>query len=195
MNSIHLSYFNPTRWLSRSNVVCALCESLHLLLSLLLYYCKVTKKGKIISIKYSWFKEVHNLKWCILYFFMVGTTLSLIFQNIHVNYIAIQNLIEAEIQSIQKEFILETKINMNAHVCDQEGCSIILDYGPTCGGFFMNWGQICMVKSFKKLSWTKIFQGMNCKELFIFRSLLPPKYAICFKKSLKIYPSWHALPS
>jgi hypothetical protein len=84
---------------------------------------------------------------------------------------------------------------MNAHVCDQEGCSIILDYGPTCGGFFMNWGQICMVKSFKKLSWTKIFQGMNCKELFIFRSLLPPKYAICFKKSLKIYPSWHALPS
>lgn len=168
MSSIHLSYFNPTRWLSRSNVVCALCESLHLLLSLLLYYCKVTEKRKIISIKYSWFKEVHNLKWCILYFFMVGTTLSLIFQNIHVNYIAIQNLIEAEIQSIQKEFILETKINMNAHVCDQEGCSIILNYGPTCGGFFMNWGQICMVKSFKKLSWTKIFQGMNCKELFIF---------------------------
>jgi hypothetical protein len=71
-------------------------------------------------------------------FFMVGTTLSLIFQNIHVNYIVIQNLIKGDIQSIKKEFIVETKINMNAHVCDQEGCSIILDYGPHVRVFFMN---------------------------------------------------------
>jgi hypothetical protein len=43
---------------------------------------------------------------------------------------------------------------MNAHVCDQEGCSIILDYGPHVRVFFMNWGQFCVVESFKKLSWT-----------------------------------------
>lgn len=42
-----------------------------------------------------------------------------------------------------------------------------------------------MAKKFMTLGWTNIFQGLICKELFSFKSPLPPQYAIFYKNNFE----------
>ncbi len=77
-------------------------------------------------------------------------------------------MIKGEIQSIQKEFILETKVNMNAHVCDQKGCSIILDYGPTCGGFFHELRSILHVRKLQEIELNQDILRDKLQKAFYF---------------------------
>jgi hypothetical protein len=84
----------------------------------------VTRTRRLQALQHSCIKELHGLKWCILFYFMDFilqklTRLNMIFQSYHVYPITtIQNLVEAEIQFIEEEFISKLKENINTNACD-----------------------------------------------------------------------------
>jgi hypothetical protein len=81
---------------------------------------------------------------------------------------------------------------MNAHVCDQEGCSIILDYGPTCGGFFHELRSILHGKKLQEIEFNQYILRDELQRVFILKVFCHQNMQFASKKSLKIYPSWHA---
>ncbi|KAL3702535.1 hypothetical protein R1sor_020557 [Riccia sorocarpa] len=124
--------FCKIRWLSRSESVCTLCDSLE---SVLVYFKDIA--GKDDCTAKSLFQKLASMRMIYILYFLADilsglTKLSKVFQKSVVDVSSVGSLVNTTCTEVQVNFLMDN-IDLNAQDHDNSGFALLPDYGPPGG--------------------------------------------------------------